>query len=87
MGFRGRTLLNSNGSHNHVACPLSRVQVLECHSFICKTEKAAMALVHACTHAYEHKEGWVDGEPSINLYSSRNNVVGIGTHLPHLVSY
>jgi len=60
------------------------VKVLECHSFICKTERAAMALVHACTHAYEHKEGWVEGEPPASLRPS-GRVSVQDTKLPNLV--
>ncbi len=44
------------------------VKVLECHAFICKSEQAALALVQGCTHAYEHKEGWVESEPPKELY-------------------
>ena len=25
-----------------------------------------MALVHSCTHAYEHKEGWTDDAPPVD---------------------
>ena len=39
------------------------VKVLENHAFICKSNQAAMALVESSTHAYEHKEGWVEDEP------------------------
>ncbi len=46
--------------------PLCALQVLECHAFICKSEQAAMALVHSCTHAYEHKEGWTDDAPPVD---------------------
>lgn len=63
------------------------LQVLECHSFVCKTEKAAMALVHACTHAYEHKEGWVEGEPPAHLHPVRRQLGGgVDVKLPGLVS-
>ena len=27
-----------------------------------------MALVHSCTHAYEHKEGWTDEEPPMDMH-------------------
>jgi hypothetical protein len=37
------------------------IKILECHSFICKSDAAAMALVQCCTHAYETKEA--DGKP------------------------
>lgn len=36
------------------------IKILECHSFICKSDAAAMALVQCCTHAYETKD--VDGK-------------------------
>lgn len=38
------------------------VKVLECHAFICKSNQAAMSLVQSTTHAYEHKEGWMEDE-------------------------
>jgi hypothetical protein len=31
-------------------------KVLECHSFVCKTEQAALALVQSCTHAYQNPQ-------------------------------
>ncbi|XP_064653270.1 uncharacterized protein LOC135503591 [Lineus longissimus] len=37
------------------------IKILECHSFICKSDAAAMALVQCCTHAYETKD--IDGKP------------------------
>lgn len=36
------------------------IKILECHSFICKSDAATMALVQCCTHAYETKD--VDGK-------------------------
>lgn len=51
------------------ACIMRRtkgVKVLECHVFITKSTKAAMALVQSCTHAYEHKEGWTDEPPQLS---------------------
>ena len=50
-------------------------QVLECHAFICKSEKAAMAMVHAATHAYEHKEGWADDAPPTDAYPQEQHLV------------
>lgn len=47
------------------------VKVLECHGFICKSNQAALALVHSCTHAYDHKEGWTDDAPTGELLNSR----------------
>jgi hypothetical protein len=46
------------------------VKVLECHVFICKSNKAAMALVQSCTHAYEHKEGWTDDSPPVEMHKT-----------------
>jgi hypothetical protein len=49
------------------ACIMRRtkgVKVLECHVFVCKSNQAAMALVQSCTHAFEHKEGWMTSQPS-----------------------
>lgn len=49
------------------ACIMRRtkgIKVLECHVFICKSNQAAMALVQACTHAFQHKEGWLSSMPS-----------------------
>jgi len=40
------------------------IKVLECHVFICKSTQAAMALVQACTHAFQHKEGWLSSMPA-----------------------
>ena len=51
------------------ACIMRRtkgVKVLECHVFIAKSNQAAMALVQSSTHAYEHKEGWVDEQPQMD---------------------
>lgn len=48
------------------ACIMRRtkgVKVLECHAFLTKSNQAALASVQACTHAYEHKEGWTDEMP------------------------
>lgn len=50
------------------ACIMRRtkgVKVLECHVFLAKSNKAAMALVQSCTHAYEHREGWTDEPPQV----------------------
>ena len=50
------------------ACIMRRtkgVKVLECHVFISKSNQAAMALVQASTHAYEHKESWTDDRPEV----------------------
>lgn len=49
----------------YINYPSITKQVLECHVFICKSTKAAMACVQSCTHAYEHKEGWTDEPPSL----------------------
>jgi len=49
------------------ACIMRRtkgIKVLECHVFVCKSNQAAMALVQSCTHAFEHKEGWMNSQPS-----------------------
>jgi hypothetical protein len=49
------------------ACIMRRtkgIKVLECHVFVCKSNQAAMALVQSCTHAFEHKEGWMDSMPA-----------------------
>jgi len=49
------------------ACIMRRtkgIKVLECHVFICKSNQAAMALVQACTHSFQHKEGWLDSMPA-----------------------
>ncbi len=57
----------NNSSHPPMFCSIMRrtkgVKVLECHSFIAKSYQAAMAMVQAITHAYEHKEGWTDEPP------------------------
>lgn len=42
------------------------VKVLECHGFVCKTTDTALALVQSCTHAFQHKEGWLDGMPPLD---------------------
>jgi len=35
------------------------IKVLECHIFICKSTEAALTMVQAMTHAFEHREGWL----------------------------
>ena len=53
----------------------SVTKVLECHAFICKSEAAAMAMVHAATHAYEHKEGWTEEAPPVDAVPYESHLV------------
>ena len=34
-----------------------------------------MAMVHAATHAYEHKEGWADDAPPTDAYPQEQHLV------------
>ena len=57
------------------ACIMRRtkgVKVLECHAFITKSNQAALAAVQACTHAYDHKEGWTDDFPNTDGQHNSN---------------
>ncbi|ESN95138.1 hypothetical protein HELRODRAFT_193651 [Helobdella robusta] len=41
------------------------IKVLECHAFITKTDETSFALVQSCTHAFQHREGWLQDQPPI----------------------
>jgi len=61
------TAAQSSNNPPMFACIMRRtkgIKVLECHVFICKSNQAAMALVQSCTHAFQHKEGWLSSMPT-----------------------
>ena len=73
----------SSSTHPPIFAAIMRrtkgIKVLECHSFICKSNTAAMALVQSCRHAYQHEEGWVEGAPPAEVLQGEMEDTPVGS--------